>query len=191
MARISYVDVDALEDPELAGYLEDSRRFGTPRPESQSIRAHVPEVLRSFSRTWDGVFRNGVTDHRIKELCRVFVARTLDCGYCAGQRSHVAAADGLTERGYDDLIEFRTSDSYSEREKTALAYAEAIAWDPAMADDGLWERLHQHFSEPEIVELGYFIGVTMGQQRWLKTMQVRHGEVPTGTTAGLAPGLAG
>lgn len=81
MPRISYVDPATITDPELAGYLEDARRHGTPRPESQAIRAHVPAVLRSFSQTWDAVFRNGVCDHTIKELCRVYVSKSIDCGY--------------------------------------------------------------------------------------------------------------
>jgi hypothetical protein len=79
--RISYVDPATITDPELVGYLEDARRHGTPRPESQAIRAHVPAVLRSFSQTWDAVFRNGVCDHTIKELCRVYVSKSIDCGY--------------------------------------------------------------------------------------------------------------
>jgi hypothetical protein len=79
--RISYVPYEKLDDPELRGYLDHARRFGTPRPESQSTRAHVPAVLRSFSRNWERVFRNGVCDHRIKELCRVYVSKTIACDY--------------------------------------------------------------------------------------------------------------
>ncbi len=81
MPRISYVDPNTITDSELAGYLEDARLHGTPRPESQSIRAHVPAVLRSFSQTWDATFRNGVVDHKLKELCRVYVSRSIECEY--------------------------------------------------------------------------------------------------------------
>ena len=81
MPRIDYYPVEKLEDAELRGYLEHAARFGTPRPESQAIRAHVPAVLRSFSRNWAVAFRQGVMDHSIKELCRVYVSRTIDCHY--------------------------------------------------------------------------------------------------------------
>jgi hypothetical protein len=81
MPRISYYPIETLEDPELAGYLEHARRFGTPRPESQAIRAHVPAVLRSFSQNWERVFRRGVLEHPLKELCRVYVSKTIDCHY--------------------------------------------------------------------------------------------------------------
>ncbi|MBU2663630.1 carboxymuconolactone decarboxylase family protein [Actinoplanes bogorensis] len=185
--RISYVDPHSITDPELAGYLDDSRRYGTPRLESQAIRAHVPAVLRTFNQSWQQVFRSGVLDHSVKELARLFVAKTLDCGYCAGQRSHLA---DLSEREVDEIIEFRTSDRFSPREKAALLLAEAIAWDPLMADDAVWAQLHEHFTEPEIVELGYFIGLTMGQQKFLKTLGIKHGELDSTGTAGLAPEVA-
>ena len=81
MPNISYYPVEQLEDPELRSCLEHAARYGTPRPESQAIRAHVPRVLRSFSRNWDAAFRKGVLDHSIKELCRVYVSKTIDCHY--------------------------------------------------------------------------------------------------------------
>ena len=81
MPRISYFPVETIEDPELRAILDHAARHGTPRPESQAIRAHVPAVLRSFSRNWDAVFRHGVLDHQIKELCRVYVSKTIDCHY--------------------------------------------------------------------------------------------------------------
>lgn len=81
MARISYVDVDKLDDVELRGYMDQARRFGTPRPETQAIRSHVPAVARAFSRAWDRIFRNGVLEHSLKELCRVYVSQTIECNY--------------------------------------------------------------------------------------------------------------
>jgi AhpD family alkylhydroperoxidase len=169
MPRISYIDPDSITDPELAGYIADSRKYGTPGVESQAIRAHVPAVLRSFNQSWQAVFREGVLDHAIKELARVFVAKSPDCGYCAGQRSHLAIAAGLTEREFDDVIEFRKSEVFTPREKAAL---------------------HAEFTEPEIVELGYFIGLTMGQQKFLKTLGIQLGDLGTASTAGLAPAVA-
>ena len=81
MARISYVDPTALTDPELIEYLEQSRRFGTPRPETQAIRSHVPDVAKAFSRGWERIFRNGLVEHPLKELCRNYVSQTIGCDY--------------------------------------------------------------------------------------------------------------
>ncbi|CAN7612464.1 carboxymuconolactone decarboxylase family protein [Mycolicibacterium frederiksbergense] len=190
MARISYVRPESVTEPDLVDILAQSRTFGTPRLESQAIRAHVPAVLRTFTASWQQTFRGGVLDHAIKELARVFIAKSLDCGYCAGQRSHLGAEAGLTEREFDEVIEFRDSTVLGDREKSALMWAEAIAWDPNLADDALWEKLHAHFTEPELVELGYFIALTMGQQKFLKTLDLRHGDLGVESLAGLAPEIA-
>jgi hypothetical protein len=63
MPRIPYADPATITDPEVLGYLDLARREGTPRPESQAIRANNPPVLRAFSQAWDLTFRNGVCDH--------------------------------------------------------------------------------------------------------------------------------
>jgi hypothetical protein len=81
MPNIRYYPVEELTDPELRSYMEHAARYGTPRPESQAIRAHVPAILRSFSKNWQVAFRTGVMDHSIKELCRVYVSKTIDCHY--------------------------------------------------------------------------------------------------------------
>jgi len=188
MPRISYVDPKTLDDPRMLEELERCRREGTPRPESQAIRAHVPAAFWSFANTWQSVFREGVCDHSIKELCRVYVSRSVKCEYCGNQRSIKSAKQGLIEEDYKDLLNFEKSARYDDRQKAALAYAEAITWD-LQADDALWQRLHRHFTEPELVELGYFIAITMGQQRWLRTLGIEHHQVMAGTTASMAPGF--
>jgi alkylhydroperoxidase family enzyme len=58
-------------------------------------------------------------------------------------------------------------------ERAALVWAEAVEWDDRRADDALWAELHAHFSEPELVELGYFIAFTLGQMHWLRTLGIR------------------
>jgi alkylhydroperoxidase family enzyme len=133
------------------------------------------------------VFHQGVVDHKLKELCRVYVSKTVKCEYCGNQRSIKSARAGLVEDDYLDLLNFESSGRYGEREKAALAYTEAITWD-LPTDDALWDRLHRHFTEPELVELGYFVALTMGQQRWLKTLNIEHHQVLAGTSASLAPG---
>ena len=81
MARISYVDPATITDPELAEDMEFSRRYGTPRPETQAIRFNVPAVAKAFMRPWKTIFREGQVEHSLKELCRVYVSKTIDCHY--------------------------------------------------------------------------------------------------------------
>ena len=186
--RISYVDPAGISDAAMLAEFDRCMREGTPRPESQAIRAHVPAVFWSFANSWRDVFKNGVADHAIKELCRIYVSRSVLCEFCGNQRSVKAAAQGLIEDDYRDLINFESSSRYDERQKAALAYAEAITWDLSV-DDKFWARLHRHFSEPELVEIGYFVALTMGQQRWLRTLDIEHHQILAGTSASMAPGF--
>jgi alkylhydroperoxidase family enzyme len=75
-----------------------------------------------------------------------------------------------------ELMNHAKSPRFTPREKLALRYADAIMYDPAQADDTLWAELHAEFTEPELVELGYWIGFTFGGQRWLKTLGTKQGE---------------
>ena len=83
-------------------------------------------------------------------------------------------------------MNFEKSDRYDERQKAALAYTSALVWNPRSADEALWQRLRRHFSEEQLVELGYFVALTYGQQRWIKTLGIGHGEVLNLGAAGLA-----
>ena len=185
--RISYVPLDDMT-PEMRAELERCAREGTPRPESSAIRAHVPKAFWFFANSWKDLFREGIVDHDIKELCRVYISRSVKCEYCGNQRSEQGRKLGLTEGKYDQLINFESSEQYDDRQKAALAYAEAIAWH-LDTDDAFWDRLYRHFTEAELVELGCFIGLTMGQQSWLRLLNIDHHEVMAGTAASMAPGF--
>src|SRR5438874_6951010 len=68
MARISYVDPTTIDDPEIRAFIAEAEQVGTPRPEIQLIRAHVPAVIRSFVYTRQAVCKGGIVDHGLKEL---------------------------------------------------------------------------------------------------------------------------
>jgi alkylhydroperoxidase family enzyme len=185
--RISYVPLDKMS-PEMRAEMERCAREGTPRPESSAVRAHVPDCFWFFADSWHKVFRNGVLDHAIKELCRVYVSRSVICEFCGNQRSIKGAKQGLQETHYDDLMNFEKSLKYDARQKAALAYAEAIVW-RTETDDAFWERMTRHFTEPELVELGCAVGLTFGQQSWLRLLNIDHHQVMAGTAGSMAPGF--
>ena len=185
--RISYVPLESMS-PDMQEEMERCAREGTPRPESSAVRAHVPAAFWAFAKPWQDLFRDGVVDHSVKELCRVYVSHSVKCDYCGNQRSERSREQGLVEGKYDELLNFESSDRYDEREKAALAYTEAIVW-TGEADDALWERLYAHFGEAELVELGCFVGLTLGQQSWLRLLNIDHHQVMPGTNAAMAPGF--
>ena len=113
---------------------------------ADAIRARVPAALDAYVYARDNVLRGGAVDAGLKELCFRYLA----------DDPEVAA--------------FADSDRFDERERAALRWARAIAWDSDLADDDLWERLHALFSERELVELGCAIGFELGQQHWRRTL---------------------
>ena len=110
------------------------------------IRGRAPHVLEVYEETRRTVLESGIVERELKELC---------CRYLADDEEVVANA-GDPKR-------------YDERQRAALAWADAITWDSERADDALWQRLHSAFTEPELVELGYSIAISLGQQHWLAT----------------------
>src|SRR5215212_8671938 len=106
------------------------------------IRARVPGVAETFAYIRDNVLRAGIVDQDVKELCF----------------RYVVDPDSLDPERFEG------------RERAALEWAHAIVWDASGADDDLWERLHAHFSEPELVDLGCAIGFELGQQHFLRTL---------------------
>ena len=114
---------------------------------ADGVRARVPPALAAYAQTRAAVLENGLVDRALKELCFRYLAEDEDV---------VAHADDPSR--------------FDERERAALAWADAIAWDSDRADAALWERLRANFTEPELVELGYVIAFTLGQQHWLATL---------------------
>ena len=159
--------------------MERCAREGTPRPESSAVRAHVPAAFWFFANSWNDLFRNGVSTTRSRS-CAASTSRAASSASTAATSARSRAREqGLVEGQYDELLNFESSDAFDDRQKAALAYAEAIAWH-LDTDDAFWDRLHAHFSEPELVELGCMIGLTLGQQSWLRMLNIDHHEVHAG-----------
>jgi alkylhydroperoxidase family enzyme len=175
MAHITFKLPDQIEDDDCRTWLETAIENGKPGPEFQAIRAHAPGVMRSFTMSRKWVYQEGFLDFEFKELLRAYIALSGECTYCSNQG--VAREIRGDQDQLDRLLNYQTSDRYSAREKLAFRYADAIMWDPSQADDAMWEELHAEFTEPELVELGYWIGFTFGGQRWLKTLGSTQGQL--------------
>ncbi len=187
--RIAYFDVSKITDPAMLAEFERARREGAPRLQSHAVRANVPDVFWSFANAWRDTFVNGVCEHNIKELCRLYVSRSVQCDYCGNQRStraFVSGSKGLVEEDLKDLLDLEKAARYDDRQKAALRLAEAITWGTDL-DDAAWDALHAYFSNEQLTELGFFIGLTMGQQRFNRLLDLEHNQVMAGTDAGLAP----
>jgi alkylhydroperoxidase family enzyme len=185
--RLPYIDPALITDPAMVAEFQRAAREGAPRPESHAMRANVPAVFWAFTNAWNDTFVNGVCDHAIKELCRLYVSQAVNCDYCGNQRSVKAQSQGLLEADVKDLLDFDKSTRFTARQKAALRLAEAITWGLESTDE-LWNALYQNFETGALVELGFFIGLTMGQQRFNRLINMKHSQFMAGTLGGLAPG---
>lgn len=183
--RLPYIDPASITDPAMMAEFQRAAREGAPRPESHAIRANVPKVFWAFTNAWNDTFVNGVCDHAIKELCRLYVSQAVNCNYCGNQRSMKAQAQGLLEDDVKDLLDFDKSGRFTPRQKAALRLAEAITWGLESTDE-LWNGLYENFETGQLVELGFFIGLTMGQQRWDRLIGMEQSQFMAGKSGGLA-----
>ena len=164
-------------------------REGTPRPESSAVRAHVPAAFWAFADSWKAIFHSGVVRprdqgavpglHLAHGEVRVLRQPALDQG---DERR------ASQEMQYDDLLNF---ESLRPVRRPAEGRARLRPGDrlgrgrPRRA----WDRLHAHFTEAELVELGCFIALTFGQQSWIRLLGIDHHQYLAGTDASMAPGF--
>ena len=67
---------------------------------------------------------------------------------------------GLTDAEFDALQgDYRSSALFDEREKAALAWAEAMTLNTAKSDDAVWNGMRRLFSDAEIVEISLASGL--------------------------------
>jgi alkylhydroperoxidase family enzyme len=65
----------------------------------------------------------------------------------------VGSGLGISDEKILALEEYATSPLYEEKERAALEYADAITLTDRDVDDNLFEKVHGHFGEDEVVEL--------------------------------------
>ncbi|SRR5712692_11960640 len=73
-------------------------------------------------------------------------------------RRAVGVTMGIPREKLDDLPRYRQSARFTARERAALEYAERVTREDQEVSDGCVERLREHFSEAELVELTFVVG---------------------------------
>lgn len=93
-------------------------------------------------------------DPRLRALVELRVSQMNGCAYCLDLHTHEARAAGERQQRLDVLPAWRETAFFSEKEQAALAWAEALTeLSIHGAQEELYEALHAHFSEKEIVDL--------------------------------------
>lgn len=100
--------------------------------------------------------RAGTLEPRLRELVQMRVSQINGCAYCMDMHGKDARTAGETEQRLYVLPAWREASFYSERERAALAWAEALtrltARDQSVPDE-LYEQARAQFDEKELVDL--------------------------------------
>jgi AhpD family alkylhydroperoxidase len=97
---------------------------------------------------------------RLIELVKMRASQINGCAYCLDVHSKDARKAGESEQRLYLLNAWRESPAFSEAERAALGWTEALTnVGESRADDADFAALRPHFSDKEIVDLTYLIGM--------------------------------
>jgi AhpD family alkylhydroperoxidase len=158
MTRLAPVALGSLSDEMRAKYINSSTRdqmLLTPT-------AHAPELMTALHKFADVLAERGKLPGRLVELVRLRIAFHNQCRSCMAMRYQSGLDDGLTEGLVCSLEKPEEAPDLSDAEKAAIAYADISATNHFAINDETFDELRKYFSEPEIVELGLYVGYFIG-----------------------------
>lgn len=98
--------------------------------------------------------RSSGLDPGLLDLVKTRASQLNRCAYCIDMHTKDARAGGETEQRLYALSAWRETPFFSERERAALAWTEAITLiSHGSVPDALYEEARRHFSEKELVDL--------------------------------------
>jgi AhpD family alkylhydroperoxidase len=93
-------------------------------------------------------------DAKLRHLIKVRASQLNGCAYCLDMHTKDARAEGETEQRLYELDAWRETPFFTDRERAALEWTEAITLvSQTHVPDDVYERVRQHFSETEMVNL--------------------------------------
>ena len=135
------------------------RRFGEV-PEPFTIAAHHPRLLVANA-VHETLLESGSKKlpASVRELAVFWTARTIGCSWCVDFGSMLQRLDGLDVERLKYADEYATSRLFSDDERAAIRYADAMTTDPHTVTDEQVADLRNRFGDAGVIELTYQIGV--------------------------------
>jgi AhpD family alkylhydroperoxidase len=140
-------------------YRVAKRRFGEV-PEPFAVAAHHPRLMLAnvVHESMLGSASKKLPKN-VLELAVFWTARTIGCSWCVDFGSMLQRLDGLDVDRLKDVDEYATSPLFSEDERAAIRYADAMTTDPHTVTDEQVADLQRRFRDAGVIELTYQIGV--------------------------------
>lgn len=120
----------------------------------QRFKYHPSHPGIQALRNLESVIRESGLEAPLLELVRMRASQINGCAYCLDMHSKDARARGETEQRLYVLDGWREAPFYSQRERAALAWTEAVTRvaDTQVPDD-VYQQAAQHFDESELLDL--------------------------------------
>jgi AhpD family alkylhydroperoxidase len=113
----------------------------------------APQAYEGFKQA-DAAIRKGPLDETVRELVKLRVSQINGCVFCVDMHGREARRIGVSEDRILQLTVWQESELFEERERAALAYAEAATRREHVTDE-LWESVRKQF--PDEAELGHLV----------------------------------
>ncbi len=135
------------------------RRFGEV-PEPFAVYAHHRGLLLAGA-VHEGVLEraSGALPAAVRELAVYWTARRIGCSWCVDFGAMLMRLDGLDLDRLAGIDDYATSPAYTDDERAAIAFAEAMTTDPHAVTNAQIADLRARFGADGVVELTYQIGV--------------------------------
>ena len=115
--------------------------------------AAAPEALKGMLAT-EAYLKQSSLGHALVHMLKLRASQMNGCGYCIDMHWKDARAGGETEQRLYGLSAWRESPYYTDRERAALEWMEALTKIAETgAPDAAFDALRSHFSEREIIDL--------------------------------------
>ena len=119
----------------------------------------APETMKAAVALETVLAKSGL-ETSLYHLVKTRASQINGCAYCIHMHTKDARGHGETEERLYLLDAWRESPLYSDRERAALAWTEALTHiSETHAPDDLYEEVRKHFSEVETVNLTMLIGM--------------------------------
>jgi AhpD family alkylhydroperoxidase len=95
----------------------------------------------------------------VRELAVYWTARTVGCSWCVDFGAMLIRLDGLDVERLKHIDAYATSPLFTDDERAAIAYADAMTTDPHLVTDEQVDDLRRRFGDAGAMELTYQIGI--------------------------------
>jgi uncharacterized peroxidase-related enzyme len=156
------------EVAELARFFNETLGFC---PNSVLTMQRRPAIAKAFIQLNIAVMQNhGRVSSALKRLIGYIASQAAGCRYCQAHTIRAAERYGAEQEKLEHVWEYQHHPAFSEAERVALDFALAAATIPNAVDEGLRQRLQQHWDEGEIVEMLGVIALFGYLNRWNDSM---------------------